>query len=196
MNIRKSVEKWLKSISMPNNDPYWFHSYNTTPFDNSNFPHINININHYFSHRRRFQKMKYEIFSHSKLLDQGIMLNGKIYTNVTVKHLPDWEGSIKIIVKPHRSILTTAASSINHQFVIQGRLKQSKLDGTVIIHGTLPNDPDDDCEEHFTNELGLACLSSDFRPLPHDPAYFSFKINFALCFKQLRLIMARLGRVI
>ena len=139
-NIRKSVESWWKSLSVTNTYPFWFHPYSTEPFSDSRSPYIDINLN-YFSNRKGFENKTYEIYSYAKLLNKGIVSNGKIYTNITTRSKFEWAGLLKVIVDEH--------------FVIQGRLHQSKLNGLVRILGTIPNDPNDDCKDHITSELGF-----------------------------------------
>ena len=128
-NIRKSVESWWKSLAVRNTYPFWFHPYSTEPFSDSRSPYIDINLN-FFSNRKGFENKTYEIYSFSKLLNKGIVSNGKIYTNIITRSKFEWAGLLKVIVDDH--------------FVIQGRLHKSKLNGLVRILGTIPNDPNDD----------------------------------------------------
>ena len=159
-NIRTSVEKWWKSMSTLNDNPFWFQPYSTTPFDDPRYPHINISIN-FFYHRKNFENMSYLIYSQAKLLSSGIMVRGKIYENVTATYCNEWSGPIKIVLKSLRSNEYNAANKksslqkLERHFIVFGKLYESKLNGITRIIGIAPNDPNDDCEASYSPELAF-----------------------------------------
>ena len=121
-------------------------------------PHIDINLS-YFNHRSFFNNKTYQIFSHAKLLYRGLMQNGKIYANITTNNPDDWAGPLKILIGRFGRNITFRVDSEEmlqaRYFIIQGQLHKSKLNGMVRIIGTLPNDPNDVCEEHTSSGLGF-----------------------------------------
>ena len=156
-NIRKSVETWWKSVSFPDKDPVLFHTSSTEPFKDLDNPHIQINLN-YFVGRIHLENNTYKIFSHAKHLHTGKMINAKIYANISTWNTDDWTGPIKIVIGEFKSTALFGSDIdelISRNFVIHGRLYRSKLHGLVRIFGTIPSDPEDICEKHFTPGLGF-----------------------------------------
>jgi hypothetical protein len=154
-NIRKSVETWWNALSFPDKDPIWFHSSSTEPFEDVDNPKIQINLN-YFEGRKHLENRAYQIFSHTKLLHKGRMVNGKINSNISTWNVDDWAGPIKIVIAKHiTGVMVDSEQLASQNFIIHGRLHRSKLHGLVRMFGTIPNDPEDLCVPHMTSGLGF-----------------------------------------
>ena len=161
-SIRGSVETWWTEMSSRNQDPFWFHEDGSTPFDNPSFPHLKLNLP-YFSGRKAFYNAAYTIFSFEKLLHTGFMRNGFINANITVGDVSDWIGPLTVVVtrtssdsrvERHKKKLEVKLKN-DIEFHVHCRIHRSQLSGIVRIMGTLPNDPNDDCEESITKNLGF-----------------------------------------
>ena len=155
--IRELVDTWLKSISLLYENPLWFQPYSKEPFDDNTDPHIEIHLN-YFAGRKNFVDKNYQIYSHTKLLNTGRIDHGKIHTKITTNTIDDWIGPLKIVIGKFSSRLNYEVEKqdgLVDNFIIHGQLHLSKLSGIVRILGTLPNDPEDVCEESTSPALGF-----------------------------------------
>ena len=96
-NIRKSVDAWWKSVSLPDVNPFWFQNYSKEPFQDANDPQIKINLN-FFAGRKNLQNKTYHIYSHTKLLHTWRMIGGRIDAKVKTNDIIEWVGPLKILV--------------------------------------------------------------------------------------------------
>ena len=156
-NIRKSVDAWWKSVSLPDVNPFWFQNYSKEPFQDANDPQIKINLN-FFAGRKNLQNKTYHIYSHTKLLHTGRMIGGRIDAKVKTNDIIEWVGPLKILVAKSSKIITFGTKpqeQVDKYFIVDAQLHRSNIDGIVRVLGTLPNDPDDPCEENSSSALGF-----------------------------------------
>ena len=157
---RTRIERWLNIVSDKENHIGSTELGCLDPFESSETPEINIFLG-YLSNRNRFNYMKYKIFKYKRLLHEGVMMNGRIYSEVSIGRMYDWVGTLTIIIG---NLSTTEEMVNNGKFVIQTQLYKSKLHGIVRVWGKLPNDPKDDCELRMESGLGLICKYSNGIP--------------------------------
>ena len=161
-DIRKHIETWFRIVSDKQKDLITTELDGLEPFQSFNAPHIDIYIG-YIANRKRFMTMKYRIFKSTKLLHEGVMMNGNIYANVSIDQLHDWVGTIKIVIGSQEWILSGERKNIGI-LEIQAQLYKSKLHGIVRIWGKFPKDPNDNCRSKQENGLGLICKYSNGFP--------------------------------
>ena len=160
-NIRSNLESWFKMMSVRNNDPFWFHQTNDQPFKDMQNPYLDINLG-YFANRKMFNRNTINIFASGMLLHKGIMINGKISANITTGSISYWTNTLQIVVDiasdfqhGRERIDQLKIETSQRSIVIWAKIKESKLEGMVRILGTLPNDPQDDCEDNISKRLGF-----------------------------------------
>lgn len=160
-NIRSSIEWWIMQMSVRNMDPFWFHSYSPQPFKDASNPFLDIQLG-YFAGRELFKNNQITIFASEVKLHQGFMKNGRITANITTENISLWYNTLKIVVDIASTIRNGRESNTHFQvetneksIIIWGKLKDGKLNGMVRIIGTIPNDPQDNCEDNISRRLGF-----------------------------------------
>ena len=153
--IRTRIETWLSVLSDENENLIVEDADDLEPFQSYESPHIDIRIG-YFSNRKRFETIEYQIFKASKLLHEGVMINGHIYSDISVDEMYDWSGTLTIVIGKE-IWMSTENKIMSVKFAIQTQLYKSKIHGMVRVWGRLPSDPNNDCKTRIEQGLGLIC---------------------------------------
>ena len=96
-DIRERIEKWLSIVSDQDKNLITLDSDGFEPFQSFERPHIDIHIG-YFSNRKSFTSIGYQIFKSKKLLHEGVMMNGYIYANISTDQMHHWSGTLTIVI--------------------------------------------------------------------------------------------------
>ena len=105
-DIRKRIEKWLSMVSDQDKNLITLDCDGFEPFQSFERPHIDIHIG-YFSNRKSFRSIGYQIFKSTKLLHEGVMMNGYIFANISIDQMHHWSGKNPLISKSNIDVSQT-----------------------------------------------------------------------------------------
>ena len=164
--IRTRIEKWISTVSDMDKNLITLDCDGFEPFQSFARPHIDIHIG-YFSNRKSFTILGYQIFKSTKLLHEGVMMNGNIYANISIDQMHHWSGTLTIVIG---SQIWLNAGELyrwvnDGKFVIQTQLHKSRIHGVIRIWGKIPADHNDDCKRRFEPGLGLICKYANGVPI-------------------------------
>ena len=157
-DIRKRIENWLSIVADQDKNLITLDCDGFEPFQSFERPHIDIHIG-YFSNRKSFTTLGYQIFKSTKLLHEGVMMNGYIFANISTDQIHLWSGTLTIVIG---SQIWLNAGELyrwvnDGKFVIQTQLHKSRLHGLIRVWGKIPADHIDGCKRRFEPGLGLIC---------------------------------------
>ena len=168
-NIRENVERWLKTLSHPENDPFWMVAPSPEPLNQLN-PIIDIQLQT-LKGRNGFENVPIEIWSTRKRLFKGELHDGRLYGKVESETDPThWSAPLHFYFSLGKILRDeNVPQFINHDKEeaadVVGRLKNGKLHGPVRMFFKVSNDPKNFCGgKIFNQELSFVGHMADGIP--------------------------------